>query len=86
MNDDDPDLSRSLAQLGLFIGVHGFFLAGVADGTVAVHKAIEQALVAGVPVAMAVAWLLVKHGLHLGCQRIDVLRLRIGEHLRITSF
>jgi hypothetical protein len=79
LDDGGTDLRGSLAQSGLLKGKDGFLLADVTDGGVTVHIAIEQALVAQVLVEVAIAWLLVKDGFLLGCQRVDVLGLDVGE-------
>src|SRR3974390_414312 len=53
--DPSANLGRSLALLGLLVGVEPFLLADIAAGPMAADKTIEQAAVSAAAVAVAVA-------------------------------
>src|SRR6185437_8719816 len=77
------DLGGALARLDLLIGVHALHHAGLADGGMFTGEAIEQAVMADLVVAMAVAGLLVQHGAHFGGHGVGGLHAGIVERLGI---
>ncbi len=58
-NNRSSNLGRRLSLLRELVGKHRFLLTNIAFRSVRAGEAIEQALVSGVPVAIAVARLLI---------------------------
>src|SRR5258708_7446809 len=79
LDDRGPDLLWGFSPPRQLVGKHRFLLADVALRAVLRDVTIEQALVSGVPVAIAVAWLLVQNGLDLCRKRVNVAIERIGK-------
>src|SRR5258706_9618644 len=77
MNDPRPNLCRRLSLLCQLVGENRFSLADVALRTMFARVTIKQALMSGVPVAVAVAGLLVKDRLDFCRQRINIAIKRI---------
>src|ERR1700677_1018041 len=80
------DLCRGFSGLGFGVGKDRLLLAQNAMRGVSIHVTIEQALVPDFLVAAAVTRLLVQDCFFLGGQRVNILRLGVGELLGVQSF